>query len=97
MISFFVLNFVPLVKYGLCINYLFREIQHFIDELTDYIIEQQGVEYACAQLQADAMVRLVFSAGAEALEADDKLRREIGERVKAQLRFVQLGATQKSV
>ncbi|MEC9276510.1 MAG: HTH-type transcriptional repressor FabR, partial [Pseudomonadota bacterium] len=33
---------------------VFREIQHFIDELTDYIIEQQGVEYACAQLQADA-------------------------------------------
>ncbi|HCY26820.1 MAG TPA: DNA-binding transcriptional regulator FabR, partial [Alteromonas macleodii] len=52
---------------------------------------------ACAQLQADAMVRLVFSAGAEALEADDSLRREIGERVKAQLRFVQVGATQKSV
>ncbi len=39
------------------------------------------------------MVRLVFSAGAEALEADDKLRMEIGERVKLQLRFVQLGAT----
>ena len=75
---------------------VFREIQHFIDELTDYIIEQQGVEYACAQLQADAMVRRVFSAGAEALEADEKLRGEIGERVKAQLRFVQVGATQKA-
>lgn len=71
---------------------VFREIQHFIDELTDYIIEQQSVEYSCAQLQADAMVRLVFSAGAEALEADEKLRSEIGERVKMQLRFVQIGA-----
>lgn len=71
---------------------VFREIQHFIDELTDYIIEQQSVEYTCAHLQADAMVRLVFSAGAEALEADDKLRNEIGERVKTQLRYVQIGA-----
>jgi hypothetical protein len=74
---------------------VFREIQHFIDELTDYIIEKQGVEYASAQIQADAMVRLVFSAGAEALEADDKLRGEIGEKVKKQLRFVQIGATVK--
>ena len=30
------------------------------------------------------------------LEADEKLRGEIGERVKAQLRFVQVGATQKA-
>ena len=75
---------------------VFREIQHFVEELTDYIIEPQGVEYRIAQLQADAMVRLVFSAGAEALEADTKLRLEIGERVKAQLRFVQMGATTQS-
>ena len=75
---------------------VFREIQHFVEELTDYIIERQGVEYRIAQLQADAMVRLVFSAGAEALEADTKLRLEIGERVKAQLRFVQMGATTQS-
>ena len=75
---------------------VFREIQHFVEELTDYIIERQGVEYRIAHLQADAMVRLVFSAGAEALEADTKLRLEIGERVKAQLRFVQMGATTQS-
>ena len=75
---------------------VFREIQHFVEELTDYIIERQGVKYRIAQLQADAMVRLVFSAGAEALEADTKLRLEIGERVKAQLRFVQMGATTQS-
>ena len=75
---------------------VFREIQHFVEELTDYIIERQGVEYRIAQLQADAIVRLVFSAGAEALEADTKLRLEIGERVKAQLRFVQMGATTQS-
>lgn len=72
-----------------------REIQHFIEELTDYIIEQQNVEYRIAVIQADAMVRLVFSAGAEALEADAELRAEIGDRVKMQLRFVQLGAAAK--
>jgi hypothetical protein len=38
------------------------------------------------------MVKLVFSAGAEALEADKNSRKAIGERVKAQLRFVQAGA-----
>lgn len=71
---------------------VFREIQHFIEELTDYITEQQKVEYSIANIQADAMVRLVFSAGAEALEADAQLRAEIAERVKSQLRFIQLGA-----
>ncbi|MEG3766993.1 HTH-type transcriptional repressor FabR [Alteromonas sp. 14N.309.X.WAT.G.H12] len=69
-----------------------REIQHFIEELSDYIVESQGVEYQLANLQAEAMVRLVFSAGAEALEVDVALREGIGTRVKAQLRFVQLGA-----
>ncbi len=69
-----------------------REIQHFIEELADYIVESQSVEHQLASLQAEAMVRLVFSAGAEALEVDVALRQEIGNRVKAQLRFVQLGA-----
>lgn len=69
-----------------------REIQHFIEELSDYIVESQGVEHQLASLQAEAMVRLVFSAGAEALEVDIALREDIGTRVKAQLRFVQLGA-----
>lgn len=71
---------------------VFREIQHFIEELTDYITEQLQVEYSIANIQADAMVRLVFSAGAEALEADAQLRAEIADRVKSQLRFIQLGA-----
>jgi AcrR family transcriptional regulator len=71
---------------------VFREIQHFIDELTDYIVERQGISRQLANLQAEAMVKLVFSAGAEALEADKSARKEIGERVKSQLRFVQMGA-----
>lgn len=69
-----------------------REIQHFVDELSDYIVERQGIEHHLASLQADAMVRLVFSAGADTLEAEPSLRKEIARRVKAQLRFIQLGA-----
>ncbi|MBO1254475.1 HTH-type transcriptional repressor FabR [Alteromonas sp. 5E99-2] len=70
-----------------------REIQHFIDELTDYTIEKQKVSRHLAYLQAEAMVKLVFSAGAEALEADKETRKQIGLRVKNQLRFVLLGAS----
>lgn len=69
-----------------------REIQHFVEELTDYVMERQGITHSIAVVQADAMVRLVFSAGAEALDADEKQRLVVAERVKAQLRFVQFGA-----
>ncbi len=69
-----------------------REIQHFVEELADYIVERQAIDHSVASLQAEAMVRLVFSAGAETLEAEPSMRSEIGRRVKAQLRFVQLGA-----
>ncbi|MDM7861423.1 HTH-type transcriptional repressor FabR [Alteromonas sp. ASW11-36] len=72
-----------------------REIQHFVEELTDYIIEVQSVQHQLAYVQAEAMVKLVFSAGAEALEVDSAMRKVIGERVKQQLRFIQLGATSK--
>lgn len=70
-----------------------REIQHFVDELTDYIIEKQSISRQLAYLQAEAMVKLVFSAGAEALEADNESRQKIGCRVKSQLRFVLVGAS----
>lgn len=69
-----------------------REIQHFTDELSDYIIEQLRIPHDVAVLQAESMVRLVFSAGADALEADAILRSAISERLKRQLRFIQLGS-----
>ena len=69
-----------------------REIQHFTDELSDYIIEQLKIPHDIAVLQAEAMVRLVFSAGADALEADAILKAAISERGKKQLRFIQLGS-----
>lgn len=69
-----------------------REIQHFTDELSDYIIEQLRIPHDVAVLQAESMVRLVFSAGADALEADTILKNDISDRLKRQLRFIQLGS-----
>lgn len=69
-----------------------REIQHFIEELSDYLVIRQRIPATIAHLQAEAMVKLVFSAGAEALDADDIIRQEIAHRVKMQLRFIYFGA-----
>ncbi len=73
-----------------------REIQHFTNELADYIIGTLELPSHVAHMQAEAMVKLVFSAGAEALDSDHKEIKAISERVKIQLRFVQLGAVEYS-
>ncbi|MFC4701715.1 HTH-type transcriptional repressor FabR [Glaciecola siphonariae] len=69
-----------------------REIQYFTEELSDYVISHLELPTHIAHLQAEAMVRLVFSAGAEALDADEREVSTIAQRVITQLRFVQLGA-----
>lgn len=71
-----------------------REIKHFNVELTDYTMSTTGLPYNIANLQAEAMVKLVFSAGAEALDASDEQKAIVAERVKLQLRFVANGALQ---
>lgn len=71
---------------------VFREIQHFIKELSDYVVVQIGLPRALANMQAEAMVRLVFSAGADALDAEEAERDKIAQNIKLQLRFVQIGA-----
>ncbi len=71
-----------------------REIGHFTDELADYINATSGVGRESAQLQADAMVKLVFSTGAEALDASEDERQRLSLQVQQQLRFVVLGARQ---
>ncbi len=70
-----------------------REIQHFTDELTDYIVFQEKKQVAVAQMQADAMVKIVFSAGGELLDASNVQIEEITERTKRQLYMVHFGAT----
>jgi AcrR family transcriptional regulator len=73
-----------------------REIQHFIEELTDYTVGNSGLPYSYANLQAEAMVKLVFSAGAEALDASKEQRASLAHRVKQQLRFISVGAEQQA-
>jgi hypothetical protein len=70
-----------------------REIQHFTDELTDYIVFQEKKPEAVAQMQADAMVKIVFSAGGELLDASAVQIEGITERTKRQLYMVHFGAT----
>lgn len=69
-----------------------REVEHFTAELVDYLIEEQGFERELAEMQADAIVRIVFSAGADALDADPKERHRLTEQTIYQLRLVARGA-----
>lgn len=71
-----------------------REIQHFIKELPDYIMHRQKISQQLADLESEAMVMIVFSAGAQALDAQPKQQFIIAEKVKYQLMFVQLGVRQ---
>lgn len=69
-----------------------REIKYFTEELADYIADMASVSNPIAFLQAEAMVKLVFSAGAEAINADSVETERIAKRVKTQLRFIEKGA-----
>ncbi len=69
-----------------------REIQHFTEELTDYTIATTGLSRLMANLQAEAMVKLVFSTGAEALEVNNEQKQALAKRLKLQLRFISTGA-----
>ncbi|GAA5216581.1 HTH-type transcriptional repressor FabR [Corallincola platygyrae] len=69
-----------------------REIQHFIEELAHYLMQQVGGRSADAYIQAEAMVTLVFSAGAEALDLPEEQIPELTERVIKQLKLVARGA-----
>ncbi len=69
-----------------------REIQYFVVELADYIQQQQGYPEQAARIQAEAMVLLVFHAGAEALDCSRSEREALTEKAIMQLRFVARGA-----
>jgi AcrR family transcriptional regulator len=74
-----------------------REIQHFIVELTDYTKATTGLSSKVANLQAEAMVKLVFSAGAEGLDASAEQKTILAARLKLQLRFIANGVKQTPV
>lgn len=69
-----------------------REIQHFTAELTDYLEEKQQTSRSYAEMQAQAMVTIVFSAGAEALDMNESERAALAERMTLQLRIIAKGA-----
>ncbi|AEY00046.1 DNA-binding transcriptional repressor FabR [Oceanimonas sp. GK1] len=69
-----------------------REIQHFTAELTDYLEEKQNTSRDYAEAQAQAMVTLVFSAGADALDMNEEERAALAERMILQLRMIAKGA-----
>ncbi len=68
-----------------------REIQYFIVELTDYV-QSLGFDKESASIQAEAMVVLVFNAGAEYLTAKPGQREQLEQRAIQQLRYLAAGA-----
>jgi len=71
------------------------EIDHFATELAEDLArfgEQAGKPVAEPQLVAEAMVTLVFNMGAEALDAPPRVRQQLQENLKRQLRMVLVGA-----
>ncbi|MEW6997854.1 HTH-type transcriptional repressor FabR [Colwelliaceae bacterium BS250] len=69
-----------------------REIRYFTMELCDYLQHANKLDHETSYLQANAAVILVFSAGAEALDANKKERDELTLRTIQQLRFIARGA-----
>ncbi len=68
-----------------------REIQYFIVELTDYI-QSTGQDHELAFAQAEAMVAVIFNAGAEFIACKPKQRQALEDRAIMQLRFIAAGA-----
>lgn len=74
-----------------------RELQHFIEELSDYIENKTGMDHNNAYYEADALVTLVFNAGAEALDMNNEKRKLLADKVIQQLRFVVKGSAYLNV
>ncbi|ALS34424.1 hypothetical protein PTRA_a3453 [Pseudoalteromonas translucida KMM 520] len=69
-----------------------REVKHFILELAHYLESETKCDAIHAYIQSEAMVTLVFNAGAEALDLEGLQRDELVERVIWQLRYITRGA-----
>lgn len=72
-------------------NAVAREIQYFIVELTDYI-QSIGFEKDVAYTQAEAMVAVIFNAGAESLTTNSQQREDLKIRAIEQLKLIAVGA-----
>tara|TARA_B100001059_G_scaffold93153_1_gene92460 strand:+ start:206304 stop:206918 length:615 start_codon:yes stop_codon:yes gene_type:complete len=69
-----------------------REIQHFSAELAHYLRKETACPDELAQLQAEAMVTLVFHTGADALDAPPDQFASLTNRTITQLRWMAHGA-----
>lgn len=70
-----------------------REIQHFVAELTDYILmRESNLGRDIAYIQAEGLVTLVFTAGSHALDMNNQQREDLKKRVMTQLRMLMHGA-----
>ncbi|MGC6404993.1 HTH-type transcriptional repressor FabR [Bisgaard Taxon 45] len=69
-----------------------REIKHFVDELSEYIAQRNRHSQYVAQVQAEGMVTIVFTAGANALDMEKTEREQLKQRVILQLRMLAKGA-----
>lgn len=70
-----------------------REIDHFKQELTDYLRAERQMPGDIARAQSDAIVRIVFSAGADSLDLSPDDRSRLTEQTILQVRMVARGAT----
>ncbi|MDD6910694.1 HTH-type transcriptional repressor FabR [Actinobacillus minor] len=71
-----------------------REIQHFVEELTDYILMREPtIGRDIAYIQSEGLVTLVFTAGSHALDMNNQQREDLKKRVMMQLRMLIHGAT----
>jgi len=74
-----------------------REIRYFTMELCDYLQQANGLDPEVAYIQAHAAVTIVFSAGSDALDIEDKTElKQLSNQTIQQLRFIALGATELS-
>ncbi len=70
-----------------------REIQHFVAELVDYLERETEMDIDAVKIQAEAMVTMVFFAGAEALDLPEAKHKELTEKTIQQLRIIARGAS----
>jgi AcrR family transcriptional regulator len=73
-----------------------REIKHFTMELAHYLETETPCDKHHAYMQAEAMVILVFNAGADALDQDSQQLAELTDRLIWQLRYIARGSAHYS-
>ena len=71
-----------------------REINHFVAELAEYIMNKdKDIPADIAKAQSEGMVTIVFTAGSHALDMNNQEREALKQRVILQLRMIAKGAT----